>query len=217
MQLRCDKARLNENHIDRVIVIAGSSEGIIALARLISLLPSSLPVPLVACAHDLRDEGVARLVRKSMQAPLGLVVAAAANGDRLLPGHLYLAQAGSDIVFTAAGVLGVTPGLQPDRRGSPTDRLFESAARFYGRRVIGVVLSGNGNDGTQGLVAIFHAGGISVVQSPSEAAFPSMPFHALLGDHVGHLVMLDQMGSLLARLVSESHPHDASPSGSGSS
>jgi two-component system chemotaxis response regulator CheB len=205
---------VSENNNDRVIVIAGSSEGIVALARLIRLLPSSLPVPLVAYVHDLHDEGTERLVRKSMYSSSGLAVVAAAGGDRLRPGRLYLARAGSNIVFTAAGVLGVTPDLELDQRSSPTDRLFESAALFYGRRVIGVVLSGNGNDGTRGLLALFHAGGISVVQSPSEADFPSMPFHALLGDHVGHLVMLDQMGSLLARLVGEPHPHDASYTGS---
>jgi two-component system chemotaxis response regulator CheB len=78
------------------------------------------------------------------------------------------------------------------------------------------VLSGNRNGGTRGLVALFHAGGISVVQSPSEAEFPSMPFQALLGDHVGHQVMLDQMGSLLVRLVGKMHPHKASHTGSGS-
>jgi two-component system chemotaxis response regulator CheB len=207
---------LTENNNDRVIVIAGSSEGIAALARLIRLLPSSLPVPLVAYVHDLHDEGIERLVRKSAHSSSGLAVVAAADGDQLLPGRLYLAQAGSNIVFTAVGVLSVTPDLEIDQRSSPTDRLFESAARFYGRRVIGVVLSGNGNDGTRGLVAIFHAGGISVVQSPSDADFPSMPFHALLGDHVGHLVMLDQMGSLLGRLVGKPPSHEASHPGSSS-
>jgi two-component system chemotaxis response regulator CheB len=194
---------VTKNIKDRVIVIAGSSEGIIALARLINQLPLSLPVPLVAYARDLRDESVAQLVRKSVHSPLGLSVVAAADGARLLPGHLYLAQKGDDVVFTKVGVLSVTPGLDLVGLSSPTDRLFESAAHFYGGGLIGVVLSGNGDDGTRGLIAIFHAGGIGVVQSPNDAEFPSMPNNALLRDHVRHLVMLDQMGSLLAGLVGE--------------
>jgi two-component system chemotaxis response regulator CheB len=212
-QLCCDKATLTENHHLRVIVIAGSSEGLVALARLINSLPSKFPVPLVACIRGLHDAGVVRLVRRSLDSPSGLIVVAASEGGPLLPGHLYLAQAGSDVVFTAAGVLGIVPAPGLSSRSSPTDRLFESAARFHGRSVIGVVLSGKGEDGTRGLVAIFHAGGISVVQSPSEAGFPSMPFNALLGDHVQHLVMLDQMGTLLARLVEEPHPQDLSYQG----
>jgi two-component system chemotaxis response regulator CheB len=209
-QLCCDKAAVTENTSDRVIVIAGSSEGIVALARLIKLLPLSLPVPLVAYAHDLRDESVEQLVRKSVHSPVGLAVVAAAHGDRLLPGHLYLAQTETSLIFTAVGTLGVTQGSELAGLSPPTDRLFESAALVYGSGVIGVVLSGNGDDGTQGLLAIFNSGGISVVQSPSEADFPSMPSNALLRDHVAHSVMLDQMGSLLARLVREPRPHAAS-------
>jgi two-component system chemotaxis response regulator CheB len=197
---------VTKNIKDRVIVIAGSSEGIVALARLINLLPSSLPAPLVAYAHDLHDGGVAQLVQRGAYSSLGLAVLAATDGDRLLPGHLYLAQAGTDLAFTAVGVLSVTQGLKLAGRSSPTDRLFESAALFYGSGVIGVVLSGNGDDGTRGLLSIFDVGGISVVQSPSEAAFPSMPSSALLKDHVVHLVMLDQMGDLLARLLGEPSP-----------
>jgi two-component system chemotaxis response regulator CheB len=199
---------LNETKNHRVIVIAGSNEGLLALARLINLLPSTFPVPLVACLHGLHDADIMRLVRKSLDSPAGLKVLAAAGGDPLLPGHLYLVQADSDLVFIAVDVLDSLPSSELSSRSSLTDRIFESAAHFYGTSVIGVVLSGNGKDGTRGLLAIFHAGGTSVVQSPSETDFPSMPFNALLVDHVQHSVLLDQIGELLARLVDEPHPQD---------
>jgi hypothetical protein len=70
-QLCCDKAPLTENHHRRVIVIAGSSEGLIALARLINSPSFTFPVPLVGCVHGLHDAGVVRLVRKSLDAPGG--------------------------------------------------------------------------------------------------------------------------------------------------
>jgi chemotaxis response regulator CheB len=80
-------------------------------------------------------------------------VTAASDGPRLLSGHLYLANNGSNVIFTAAGVLGIVPGHALDPRSSPTERLFESAAPFDGRLVIGVVLSGNGEDGTREMPA----------------------------------------------------------------
>ena len=81
------------------------------------------------------------------------------------------------------------------------DRLFESAAHFYRSGVIGVVLSGLGTDGTQGLLAIAGVDGVRVVQSPYEATFPNMPLSALVGDHVQYVVMPDQMGQLLEDLA----------------
>ena len=80
------------------------------------------------------------------------------------------------------------------------DRLFQSAAEAYGRRVIGVVLTGGGHDGTDGLKAIKAAGGISVVQQPYEAQDPSMPRSALLGDHPDHCAPIDEeMGALFGQ------------------
>ena len=81
------------------------------------------------------------------------------------------------------------------------DPLFCSAAAFYGRRVIGVVLTGGGSDGTEGLRKVKAAGGIGVVQDPEEAAAPEMPRSALIGGNPDFVVPLDEMADLLARLV----------------
>jgi two-component system chemotaxis response regulator CheB len=83
------------------------------------------------------------------------------------------------------------------------DPLFRSAARAYGPRVIGVVLSGTGADGTEGLRVIKAHGGTAIVQDPAEAGFVGMPQYAIRYDYVDHVLPAAQIGPMLQRLVQE--------------
>lgn len=97
----------------------------------------------------------------------------------------------------------VRRGPYENRTRPAVNPLFRSAAIAYGSRVIGVVLTGLLDDGTDGLIAIKAVGGTSVVQDPADAEWPSMPRNALQRDHVDHVVALDEMGTLLSRLSRE--------------
>lgn len=81
------------------------------------------------------------------------------------------------------------------------DPLFTSAALAYGARVVGVVLTGGGQDGVQGLVAIHAAGGLALVQSPTEAKHASMPINAITHDHVDAVLPLTALGEALVQLA----------------
>jgi two-component system chemotaxis response regulator CheB len=81
------------------------------------------------------------------------------------------------------------------------DPLFTSAALAYGPRVVGVVLTGGGQDGVQGLVDIHAAGGLTLAQSPVEAKHASMPTHAITRDHVDAVLPLAKLGEALVQLA----------------
>jgi two-component system chemotaxis response regulator CheB len=81
------------------------------------------------------------------------------------------------------------------------DPLFRTAARAYGPRVIGVVLSGSLGDGTAGLMAIRNAGGLAVVQDPADALMASMPTSAREMAGADHVLAAAAIGPLLARLT----------------
>jgi two-component system chemotaxis response regulator CheB len=91
------------------------------------------------------------------------------------------------------------------------DPLFRSAAHTYGRRVVGVVLSGSGSDGAAGCIAIKEAGGLSLVQSEDEASHTGMPRSSILQDGVDAVLPVHALAGLLVALAAG----DARPAPSG--
>ena len=85
------------------------------------------------------------------------------------------------------------------------DPLFRTAARAYGPDVIGVIVSGNLDDGAAGLRRIKDAGGIAIVQDPETALYPGMPQNAIAYADVDHVVPVAGMPDLLARLAAQSN------------
>jgi two-component system chemotaxis response regulator CheB len=79
--------------------------------------------------------------------------------------------------------------------------LFESVAAAYGPAGIGVILTGMGRDGADGLLKLTRAGGISIVQSPGSSAVSGMPGAAIEVGAADHVVDLGELGSLLAAIV----------------
>jgi two-component system chemotaxis response regulator CheB len=81
------------------------------------------------------------------------------------------------------------------------DHLFVSAAAARGNRTVGVLLSGGGADGVEGLIAIKGKGGISIVQQPEQARQPSMPATAIREDDVDAVLRLEDIAALLSLLA----------------
>lgn len=185
----------------KIVVVGGSIGGLDALKRIAAVLPSSFPSPIIAVLHP--SEHSPTMLASIVGRNSALNVSFGEEGHQPQPGHIYIAQPELHLVVRGTGALGLDDGPKVRHSRPAADRLFETAAAVYTKNVIGLVLSGGEGDGAEGLVAIKAHRGISIVQSPMDAREPNMPTNALLRDSPDHVVLIEQIGPLLMRLVKQ--------------
>jgi two-component system chemotaxis response regulator CheB len=188
-----------------IVVIGTSAGGVEALQRLCADLPADFPAAIFVTQHLSPS---ARSVLPQLLNRAGPLSALSPDdGTEITPGRIHVAAPDLHMLLRPGKVL-MRRGPNENRTRPAVNALFRSAAIAYGGRVIGVVLTGLLDDGTDGLIAIKAGGGLSIVQDPDDAEWPSMPQNALKRDHVDHKVPLDGLAALLGRLVRE----EAAPS-----
>jgi two-component system chemotaxis response regulator CheB len=130
----------------------------------------------------------------------GLPVLERTYGEPFEKGRIYLAPADHHLTLNHRH-LHVTRGPKEHMTRPAVDPLFRSAAASYGSRTLGIVLTGGGDDGVSGLIAIKQSHGLVLVQDPSDARIASMPSNAVRFDHVDCVLPLDRIPAALTALV----------------
>ena len=191
-------ARTRTQHTHDIVVIGASAGGVEAVRNLLRDLPRDLPAALFVVIH--LDPSHESRLAELLAHPGGLPTRHAENGDVIQRGQVLVAPRDRHLLVRMDRVE-VVHGPRENGHRPAVDPLFRTASAAYGPRVIGVVLTGNLDCGTAGLLSIKSRGGLAVVQDPAEAAAPSMPRSAVAHVPVDHVVGLASMPSLLRRLV----------------
>jgi two-component system chemotaxis response regulator CheB len=186
-----------------LVVIAASTGGPKALSEVVAHIPESLCAAVLVVQH-MPDDFLHSLARRLSQ--IGTMpVSVARAGEPVVSGRIYLApgdrhmtvafRAGFPVIETDDGplVCGVRPSADP---------LFTSAANAFGQNVVGVVLTGMGHDGAEGLRAVRAAGGGAIVQDRASSIIYGMPRAALAGAGADRVVAPRLVGSAAAELLS---------------
>jgi two-component system, chemotaxis family, protein-glutamate methylesterase/glutaminase len=151
----------------RLIVIGGAQGSTDAARRILKGLPSTLPAPVIVVMHAMpgeQSDGSDGLAGERFPLPTRIATA----GHRIAAGEVLSTPTGCHVQVVEGGTIEIDgPKLVCTSR-SAVDMLFESAAALFQRGVISVVLSGRGDDGTDGSRSVKAGGGITVVQSPSD-------------------------------------------------
>jgi two-component system chemotaxis response regulator CheB len=184
--------------VKRLVAIGASAGGIEALRALVGGLPADFPAAICIAVHVAPDSpGV---LKPTLEKGSPLPVFTAADGMRIDPAAIYVAPSDRHLTVEP-GVLRVSMGPRENGFRPAIDRLFRSVAQVYGPAAVGVVLTGNLDDGSAGLWTIARLGGVTIVQDPADALFPSMPANAAAQTPPDHLVPIRDLASLLARVV----------------
>ena len=181
-----------------IVMIGASAGGVEALLELLAKLPRALPVSVGIVLHrnPVYETHLAELLGRRSQ----LEVIEPVAGSPFRRGNVYIAPRDHHLRFDD-GHLVLDRGPKQHRMRPAIDPMFWSAAFTYGSRVVGVLLSGTGEDGVSGLIAIKSMGGLSIVQDPREAKFPSMPRNAIVYDDVDYVLPLTGIASALTQLA----------------
>ncbi len=183
-----------------VIVIGTSAGGLRALKELVCALPRDLNAT-VFIVHHL-SPSVQSVLPTLLQKSCQLIVTHAVHGEEFKRGHVYVAPPDHHLMVEDGRII-LSNGPKENRTRPAIDPLFRSAALAFRSRVVGVLLTGELDDGTAGLWSVKYHGGLTVVQDPDEATSPSMPRSALKHVQIDRCLPVAEIGSLLAQLAKD--------------
>lgn len=188
------------------VVIGASAGGIEALKRLLAIFPADLAASVFVTLHlaPSSESELAQVLARST--PLEVKFAEDRMQTRL--GCVYLAPPDRHLVIND-GDVGLIHGPLENRARPAIDPMFRSAAVRRRSRVIGVILTGQLDDGSAGLLAVKRCGGIALIQHPHDAAADSMPKSAAnaLGTLLDGAYTIEQLGRRIVHLAGEPVTH----------
>jgi two-component system chemotaxis response regulator CheB len=190
--IRGERDRGVEPPLNRLVVIGageGGSQAVLTLAH--GLAPDLAAAVLVVIHDNARHSQLPRLLSN-----VGIDAAFARAGERIVPGRIYVSPPDEHLVVEGTS-LRLSRGPRENRCRPAIDPLFRSAALSHAGRVVGVLLTGEADDGVAGLQAIRQLGGLVVVQEPADAFCPEMPQAALEACEVDRRLPIDAIAPYL--------------------
>lgn len=164
---------------EKLIIIGASTGGTEAIKDFLMQMPSDCPGILIT-QH--MPEGFTRSFAKRLDGLCRISVSEAAGGERVLPGHAYIAPGHSHLVLARSGANYVTKldaGPPVNRHRPAVDVLFQSAAQAAGKNAVGVILTGMGKDGALGMLAMKDSGARNFAQDEASCVVFGMPREAI--------------------------------------
>jgi len=189
-----------ETHF-KCVVVGASAGGMVALGKLFSMLPRTFPLSIIAVQHLHPSEGgylPVFLARKC-----ALPVKEVEDKMPVLKGHVYIAPANYHLLVEMDESFSLSIDARVNYSRPSIDVLFESAARVWGADLIGIILTGANQDGTNGLRKIKECGGMTMAQDPETAETPFMPSAAIDAGVVDRVMTLEKIGAFLSTIDAE--------------
>lgn len=186
---------------EKLIAIGASTGGTEAIRHVLQPLPATSPALLIT-QH--MPPGFTRSFAERLNKLCQITVKEAEDGERILPGHAYIAPGAMHLELVRSGAnyqVKLNEGPPVNRHKPSVDVLFKSVAQYAGRNAVGVILTGMGNDGAAGLLAMNKAGAWTIAQNEASCVVFGMPREAIALGGASEVVDLHQISQhMLAKI-----------------
>ena len=187
---------------EKLIAIGASTGGTEAIRHVLQPLPTTSPALLIT-QH--MPPGFTRSFAERLNKLCQITVKEAEEGERVLPGHAYIAPGDMHLELARSGanyIVRLHQGPAVNRHRPSVDVLFDSVARYAGRNAVGVILTGMGNDGAAGMLKMHQAGAYTIAQNEASCVVFGMPREAILTGGVDEVVDLQQISQRMLTQIS---------------
>ncbi|ATI63088.1 protein-glutamate methylesterase/protein-glutamine glutaminase [Edwardsiella tarda] len=187
---------------EKLIAIGASTGGTEAIRHVLQPLPPTSPALLIT-QH--MPPGFTRSFAERLNKLCQITVKEAEDGERILPGHAYIAPGAHHLELARSGanyIARLNEGPPVNRHRPSVEVLFDSVARHAGRNAVGVILTGMGNDGAAGMLRLHQAGAYTIAQNEGSCVVFGMPREAIQMGGVDEVVDLSQISQRMLAQVS---------------
>ena len=184
-----------------IIGIGASTGGPQAFQEILSHLPGDFPAPLVCVQHI--SEGFMQGMAEWLAHKCQLKIVIATTGIRPQPGTVYFPREGTHLLLDSQGRLECSNAPPYDGHRPSISATFNSLARLYGKGAAGVLLTGMGRDGVDGMRAIAETGGVTIAQDEESSIIFGMPKEAIAAHAARYVLPLPKIAPALVKLFSQ--------------
>jgi two-component system chemotaxis response regulator CheB len=192
------KTLVTRKTADKALAIGISTGGPNALTYLLPQIPKEFPAAILIAQH--MPPGFTKSFAKRLNALCDIEVKEANDGDLVLPGRVLIAPGDRHlkVMRRPLGAIAVLSKSSPMNGHRPSaDVLFSSVAETFGKNVTGLIMTGMGNDGAEGIGEIMARGGVNIAQDEKSCVVFGMPKIAIEKKYIKHIVSLEKMGNFL--------------------
>lgn len=185
----------------KVVIIGASTGGTEAIKDILVSLPANSP-PILITQH--MPAAFTSAFARRMDGVCRITVKEARDGERIMPGHAYIAPGDRHLLLARSGVnytTQIADGPLVCRHRPSVDVLFRSAANSAGKNIIGVILTGMGDDGANGMLEMKQAGAFTIAQDEESCVVFGMPKEAIARGGVDEIVPLNDIAGRIMGLV----------------
>ena len=184
------------------VVIGASTGGIDALGTIFSFLPADFKPAVIVVQHlSPQSDGLPLILSRRCR----IAIKEAEEKEKIGGGVVYIAPANYHLMVEEEKTFSLSVSAPVNYARPSIDVLFETAADVYRENLIGIILTGSNQDGSQGLKKIKERGGLAIVQDPATAEADSMPRMAIAASEVDHVLPLEKIGPFIAGKLYKNH------------